>query len=244
MTDFKKLREQTISAAKKTIKESVSQDELIIHAINNIDELAKVTAGLSKRLRDWYAIYFPELSKKIPDHEAFVKLVIQADKQKLMKEYMISESMGKDLDKKDLDQLISFAKRIEDLFKLRDELREYLEKITSSYCRNIHALIGSLLCAKLIREAGSLKDLAMMHASKVQLLGAESALFRHLKTGARPPKHGIILQHPLVGSAKKESRGKNARVLADKITLLARTDYFGGEFRGDKMRRELEEKLK
>jgi len=84
----------------------------------------------------------------------------------------------------------------------------------------------------------------MMPSSTIQMLGAEKALFRHLRTGAKPPKHGIILQHPLVASAKKANRGKYSRSLADKISIAVKADYFKGKFIGDKLKKELEEKLK
>ena len=83
-----------------------------------------------------------------------------------------------------------------------------------------------------------------MPSSKIQLLGAETALFRHIKTGARPPKHGLILQHTFVSSAKRQDRGKRARVFADKIAMAIKADYFKGEFIGDKLRKDLEERFK
>jgi len=232
--DFKSFRKKSFVDAKKTIRESVGEDEYILHAINTIDDLNRIANLLTKRLRDWYAIYYPELSMNIEDHEAFIKAALKETRQ--------GETMGKDLDKKDLEPILIFAKEIERLYQFREELKDYLNDVTKNYCKNMHYLIGPLLCAKLIREAGSLRALAMMHASKLQLLGAETALFRHLKTGSRPPKHGIILQHPLVGSAKE--KGKAARAVSDKISILARVDYFKGEFIAEKIKADLEEKLK
>ncbi|MBU1202152.1 MAG: hypothetical protein KJ583_05210 [Nanoarchaeota archaeon] len=244
MEDFDKLREKAILLAKKNIRESICEDEFIIHAINNIDELAKITNVLTKRLIDWYALYLPEISKKISDHETFVKVILTKKRNELIEEYQLKESMGTELSDKDYEPINNLALKISTLYELRDELKNYLEKVTSSYCKNCYTLAGSLLSAKLIRAGGSLKKLAMMHSSKIQLLGAETALFRHLKTGARPPKHGIILQHTLVGSAKKSERGKRARVFADKIAIAIKTDYFKGEFIGDKLKKDLEEKFK
>ncbi|MFC1801226.1 C/D box methylation guide ribonucleoprotein complex aNOP56 subunit, partial [Nanoarchaeota archaeon] len=110
------------------------------------------------------------------------------------------------------------------------------------YCPNLLELCGSTIGSGLIELAGSLKRLATFPSSTVQLLGAEKALFRHIRTGARSPKHGLILQHPLVQNAKE--KGKAARALADKISLASRLDFFKGEFKAKEMRKELEKKFK
>jgi len=96
--------------------------------------------------------------------------------------------------------------------------------------------------AKLIALAGNLKKLVEFPSSTIQLLGAEKALFRHMRTGAKAPKHGIIHEHPIVSKAKE--KGKAARAVADKISLAVKVDYFKGKFIGDKLRKELEEKFK
>lgn len=85
--------------------------------------------------------------------------------------------------------------------------------------------------------------MAMMSSSKIQVLGAEKAMFRALRTGSRPPKHGLIFQHPLIHSAPRRQRGKLARVLAGKLATAARADAFSGRFIGDKLRRDLEERI-
>lgn len=243
MTSFEDIRKKAIAKAKKDIRESVGGDAIIINTINNIDELATITNSLAKRLRFWYALYLPELSRKIKDHEVFVRLVLEKNKKALMSELKIKETMGAELQKTDLDAIKKIAERIISLYELRDELKQYIETVMNSHCKNLLTLAGGLLGAKLLREAGSLKKLALMASSKVQLLGAEKALFRHLKTGAKPPKHGMILQHPLIASTPKNLRGKHSRVLADKIVLGVRTDYFKGEFIADKLNKELQERL-
>ncbi|MFH1770515.1 MAG: hypothetical protein ABH828_03080 [archaeon] len=244
MKDLKKLREKSLLFTRKKVQESISEDNFIIHTVNNIEELVKVSSVLTKRLRGWTALYLPEMSKKVSDNEGFIKLFLKNNRKELMKELQIKESMGKDLSEKDLTPMFALALRIESIYKLMEELKEYLETITKKYCKNMDAVGGSLLVGKLIKEAGSLKRLAMIPASTVQLLGAEKALFRHLKTGSRPPKHGIILQNSLVSGAKKLNRGKAARMFADKLSIAAKVDYFKGEFIGDKLRKELEEKLR
>jgi nucleolar protein 56 len=108
---------------------------------------------------------------------------------------------------------------------------------------NVRAVAGALLGARLIAIAGSLQTLAMRPASTIQVLGAEKALFRSLKTGARPPKHGLIFQHTLLHDAKRWQRGKIARVIAGKLAIAARADAFGGQFIGDKLKADINKRL-
>jgi len=108
---------------------------------------------------------------------------------------------------------------------------------------NTRAVAGALLGARLIAIAGSLQNLAMRPASTIQVLGAEKALFRSLKTGARPPKHGLIFQHALLHDAKRWQRGKIARVLAGKLAIAARIDAFGGKYVGDSLKADVDRRL-
>ena len=112
------------------------------------------------------------------------------------------------------------------------------------YCPNLKELAGSTIGAKLLEHTGSLKRLVMMPASTIQILGAEKALFRHIKTGARPPKFGLIHDHQFIQSAKRNEQGKRARALADKLSLAVKMDYFKGEFIAKRLKTELEEKFK
>jgi nucleolar protein 56 len=114
-----------------------------------------------------------------------------------------------------------------------------------NYCPNIYSLTGGLIGAKLLEKTKSLRHMAFLPSSTIQLLGAEKALFRHLRNKKiRPPKHGLILSHPLVMDAKRADRGAAARMFAAKISIAARVDYFHGEFIGDQLREELEKQLK
>lgn len=224
--------ERNLALTKKAIKDSVSEDQLIIQTIANISEMDKASHLLAKRLREWYALYWPELA--VEDNEKFAALVL-ADKKKE------KESMGADLKKADVEEIIFLAKEVSQLYALRKKHEEYLEKVMKGYCPNLLELAGATIGAKLLELGKGLKHLALLPASTIQLLGAEKALFRHLKTGSRSPKYGIILQHQLVQKAKPSERGKTARRLADKLSLCARLDYFKGEFKAKEYRKELEE---
>ncbi len=109
---------------------------------------------------------------------------------------------------------------------------------------NLKALVGGAkLAARLMSLAGGLKELAMMPASTIQVLGAEKALFRHLRTGAKPPKHGVIFQYPAINRSPWWQRGKIARALAGKLAIAARVDYFSGEYIGEELKKELEQRI-
>ena len=113
-----------------------------------------------------------------------------------------------------------------------------------SVAPNLNALIGSLIGAKLISKAGSLKKLAFMPASRIQLLGAEKALYRFLKTGEKRPKHGLIFQWNQIRGSKQHLRGKIARTVAGKIGIASKVDYFNGDFIGEDLNKEIENKIK
>ena len=122
----------------------------------------------------------------------------------------------------------SLAKQILDLFELRKNLGEHIEEQMKEIAPNIAVILGTAVGARILAHAGSLKRLATMPASTIQILGAEKALFRSLKTGANPPKHGILFQHAIVHSAPRWQRGKIARAIAAKAAIAARVDVFGG----------------
>ena len=154
-----------------------------------------------------------------------------------------TDSIGADLEQEDLEPIRSLTHQAYDLYHLRKSHLEYISIIMDELCPNLKAVCGVLTGAKLMEHAGSLKRLSQMPASTIQVLGAESALFRHMKTGAKPPRHGIIVHHPLISQAPDRMHGKIARALADKISIAAKVDYFKGKFIGDKLKKELEEKF-
>jgi nucleolar protein 56 len=244
--DFQEIRKRLIAETKKRIKQSIGKDNLIIQAVNCIDETDKAANMLAKRLREWYSFYCPEFSDSIASHSKFVELIQKKTKKELLKEIGIKpeESMGADLPKQDVDAIIELAKAFDRLYELKETQTRYLEKLMDDYCPNVNVLTGPLIGAKLLALAGSLKKLSCFPSSTIQLLGAEKALFRHLRTGAKAPKYGILHEHPLILQAKKSEHGKIARRLADKIAIAAKVDFFKGKFVGDKLKEDIEKGLK
>ena len=243
---FSEFYNKNLQLTKFDLKNSVRDDILLIQSIKTIEEIDRTANLLSKRLREWYEIYNPEFSRATESHENFVESIIEKEKPELLDDLKISmaDSIGADLKKADLEPMTSLARQISNLYKLRKSQLDYISALMDSLCPNIMAVCGAFIAAKLIEHAGSLKRLSEMPASTIQVLGAETALFRHIKTGAKPPKHGVIANHILIAKAADKMRGKIARTLADKITIAAKVDYFKGKFIGDKLKEELEKKFK
>jgi nucleolar protein 56 len=243
MERFSELRIKNLEITRKAVRESVNPDLFIINAVNNVEEIQKQINTTAKRLREWYSLYLPEMDREIRDHTAFVKAVLRNDKPGYMRENNITNTMGADIKKEDIDAILSLARAVEKLIDEEAGMRAYLEAAMQAWCPNTTMLAGGVIGAKLLRGAGSLKGLAMMRSSTIQLIGAEKALFRHIRTGARPPKYGYLMQHTVVQKAKKADKGKAARTLADKIFIAVRVDYFKGEFIADKLLKEVEVKF-
>ena len=151
--------------------------------------------------------------------------------------------MGAELEDFDLAVLQSFCNLMLELYKFREKSDAYVGDVLKEVAPNMTAIVGAPLSARLISIAGSLQNLAKMPASTLQVLGAEKALFRSLKTGARPPKHGVIFQHAAIHQAPRWQRGKIARALSGKLTIAARIDAFKGDFMGDKLRDTVNKKI-
>jgi len=242
---FNDFYNMNIQLARFNVKNSVTDDTLLIQAVNSVDELDKVINILAKRLREWYGLYNPEFSIAIESHEKFVEQILEKEKNELLKELKINlhESIGADLSQEDTGQIRNLTHQIYDIFQLRKNQVEYISTLMDELCPNTKAICGVLTGAKLIEHAGSLRRLSEMPASTIQILGAEKALFRHMKTGAKPPRHGVLVGHPLIANAPDRMHGKIARALANKTAIASKVDYFQGKFIGDKLRNELEKKF-
>mgnify|MGYP001586919297 CR=1 FL=1 len=236
---------KNLELTKNDVKNSVNDDTLIMQSINAIEELDKAANLLAKRLREWYGLYNPEFSRAVENHEKFVEEIIDKEKNELLKELRISpsDSIGADFEQEDLEPIKKLTHQIYDLYQLKKSQVDYISVLMDELCPSLKAVCGALIGAKLIEHAGSLKRLAEMPASTVQVLGAEKALFRHMKTGAKPPRHGVIVHHPLIAKAPDKMHGKIARALADKISIAAKVDYFQGQFIGEKLKEDLEKKF-
>ncbi len=241
-------------------EESKSPDLLVKHAIDAISEIDKNINILSMRLREWMAVFRPAFGKIIDDHEQFakvLKIIIDdptATENKLMESDVpeqlaktvvetLENDIGAPLSETDTIPLIRIANTVEELYKTRRVLEEYIERLMLEVAPNITALVGPFVGARLISMAGSLVELARKTSSTLQVLGAEKALFRSLKTGTAPPKHGVIFQVPELYSAPYWQRGKIARALAGKLAIAARIDAFSDRDMGQTLREAFEKRI-
>jgi nucleolar protein 56 len=254
-------RNVSMELAKLRIKGASEKRDLIIaQAIQTLDDLDRTVNLFMGRLREWYGVHFPELDRLIEKHETYARLVMDLgykenftveafEKEGIPKERaentakVAAASMGAEMAEQDLAEIQALSKNVLELYELRKNMENYVDKTMEEVAQNTRAIAGALLGARLIAVAGSLQNLAMKPASTIQVLGAEKALFRSLKTGARPPKHGLIFQHALLHDAKRWQRGKIARVLAGKLAIAARADAFGSRYVGDALKASIDKRL-
>ena len=242
---MEKLREFAIQLSSSKVTEvSQSPDLHLIQAINTLDETDKIINSISSRLREWYGLHFPELDNLIDSINGYSQIVLSGNRENISREdfekagfskdkvEMLSlvkeKSRGGNISEENFAIVQSLAKQILDLFELRKNIEEHVEKQMLEEAPNISAILGTTVGARILAHAGSLKRLATMPSSTIQILGAEKALFRSLKTGANPPKHGILFQHAIVHAAPRWQRGKVARAVAAKTAIAARVDVYGG----------------
>jgi len=237
-----------IELTKKRIKESVKKDKIVMQTVDAIDEIDKSLNILVSRLREWYGLHFPELERMVEKHEKFVKLVSKHGLRENIKEKEFLElkekSMGMDLSDLDEKILKEYATRINELYKLREHLENYVDHVMKEIAPNTRELAGSVIGARLIALAGGLDKLAKKPSSTVQLLGAEKALFRYLRGRGRSPKYGILFVHPMIQNAPQDKKGKVARVVASKISIATKLDFYGDKDKSKELKEDLEKKVK
>jgi nucleolar protein 56 len=240
------LTEIGIEFSRKRVREFVGKDSLIVHVVGLLEDLNKTINLFVERIRDWYSLHFPELVKTVEDHEKFIKLILKYGHRKNFEEFeeLAKKSFGIEFSEKDIEMVKIFTEEIKRLYDLREKVESYLGQLIASIAPNLQALAGTILAAKLIAKAGSLEKLAKLPSSTIQLMGAEKALFRFLHKKGKSPKHGLIFIHPYIQKAPKKKRGKIARVLAAKLSMAAKLDCFSKKYEGEKLKKELEERIK
>lgn len=215
-------------------------DTMIVHTVSLLDDIDKELNIKAMRVKEWYGWHFPELAKILNDNVAYARFVINvgmrqnthdADLSAFLPEELESAvktsaevSMGTEMMDEDLESIIKLAQEVISLTGFRSQLSSYLTSRMAHIAPNLTELIGPLVGAKLISKTGSLVNLAKAPGSTVQILGAEKALFRALKTKHDTPKYGMIYHASLVGQATGRNKGKIARMLSAKVSLTSRTD--------------------
>jgi len=220
-------RQATIALAKQAVKASIGPDIHLGHAVRAYDDLVFVINTLGERLHEWYGVHFPEL-ENVVGAEAYAKAVSENGSRDsvLAALDLKMDSIGSDVAPQDLAAIQVLSNALRESMSSRAKLEKYIDSRMREVAPNVAVLAGPVIGARLIMKAGSLQRLAILPAGTIQLLGAEKAMFRHLKEGSRPPKHGLLFAHPLVHNAPPWQRGAIARALASKLCLAARADVY------------------
>ncbi|KAL0236340.1 hypothetical protein GEMRC1_002922 [Eukaryota sp. GEM-RC1] len=254
------------SYSRAKVKFNVNRvDNMIIQTIALVDQLDKDINTFTMRLREWYGWHFPELAKIVPDSFTYVKIVsCLPDKSKVddvtaeLKEILETDelfervvsmskmSIGRDVSELDVIHIGVFSSKLKSLINLKLDLSAYLNEKMSVVAPNLSAVVGDIIGARLISHAGSLTNLSKFPASTVQILGAEKALFRALKTRKNTPKYGLLFHASAVGKAQAKHKGRMSRFVANKCSIASRMDCFQdvpNSLIGGAMRQQIDERL-
>ncbi|KAF8624389.1 hypothetical protein AX15_005875 [Amanita polypyramis BW_CC] len=256
------------SYSRAKVKFNVNRiDNMIIQAIALLDQLDKDVNLFSMRMREWYGYHYPELVKLVPDNQLYARVAqFIGDKETLNEDKLpdlttlvgddsvlaqnildaARGSMGSSLSEIDMLNILSFASRVISLSEYRKSLISYLSEKMNLVAPSLTALLGERIGARLISHAGSLTNLSKYPASTVQILGAEKALFRALKTKGNTPKYGLLYHSTFIGRAGPKHKGRISRFLANKSSIAARIDCYSdnptAKF-GEALREQVEERL-
>ncbi len=207
---YERLHAVCVQAARGSVAEREgADDQQLIHAVRAVDDLARTTNELVERVAEWAGTHDSDAQVDI----AYLRTRVASEETQTH------------------PRVQSLAERVVALDDEREQLRRHIERTAPEVAPNLTALAGPMLAARLIALAGSLETLAKKPAGTVQVLGAEDALFAHLRGNAAPPKHGIIYTHEAVRGTSRGNRGSAARALAGKLSIAARVDYYTGELR-------------
>ncbi len=246
--------------AKSGVSKGFGKDKLIVNAVRAQRALEDDINTQCETLREWYSIHFPELNELLKDNITYASVVSKTGQRSAMDESSLSkaledkryakaippiakESIGSPVSEDDMQVMKSYASAILAMSKEDSTLKGYIEKSMIEIAPNTSIVATPYVGALLIEQAGSLERLAALPASTVQILGAQKAMFRFLKTKTLPPKHGVLYVHPLVSQAPKKNKGKMARTLASKISIAAKVDFYGGAPIGEKLKKGMEKRV-
>lgn len=243
------------------------QDKPIMNASALIENMDKTNNSFAMKMREWYGWHFPELNKIVTDNDLYCKCVRaignrlhwSEDKLAALKAVVNSDeiveeiltalkvSMGREMSDTDLSMVDSFTSVVVDMHSTRKNVGEYMTKKLSVVAPNLQAVVGDNIAAKLITHAGSLVNLAKAPASTIQIMGAEKAHFRALKTKGNTPKYGLLFNTSAVSKAAQKNKGRISRCLANKCSIASRIDAFSSgtpnNIFGEKLKDQVDERL-
>ncbi len=213
-----------VELAKRRMRKAIRPEDHLRQAVAAVDDLQEQENTLIERIREWYGLHFPELARMVEESQ-YLELVAKHGRREHLP-VDAGESVGAELGDPEEREIRGMAQLAQTLALQRKDVEGYVERAIHSLAPNVSELAGPMIAARLVTLAGSVEDLARYPAGTVQLLGAEKALFRHMKSGSRPPKHGVLFQHPLIHRAPPWQRGALARAFAARISIAARADAY------------------
>ncbi len=218
-----RLNKRAISVAIKMVKNAYSADKILMQAVDALNEEEHLINVEYERLKELYWRYYPEKVVKINSINELINSVLNDERP--------NNSMGYDISEDEIKFIKDFAVEIKNHLSVIKIIENFIKKQAKLIAPRTCEIAGAILTAKLIRLANGIKKMALMPSSTIQLLGAEKALFRHLRSGSKPPKYGVLLFHPKVQSSI--NKGKTARQLANKIAITIKEDYFNEQLNKD-----------
>ncbi len=235
------LHDAMMVLGKRRMRKAAGIDAHLAQAVGTLDDMFEAENLLYERLDEWFGLHFPELAKMVR-REKFVDLIASHGNREMMTlDY--GDSVGGPLPEDERQAVMQIAAQVRSMAGERARLSALIEKRMKELAPNVTELVGPIIGARLVSLAGGLEDLARLPSSTIQLLGAEKALFRHLKDHTKPPKHGVLFQHPLVHQAPYWQRGAISRAFASKIAIAARADFYSRRMIADQLKSDLDRSL-
>ncbi|HEX9340304.1 MAG TPA: NOP5/NOP56 family protein [Thermoplasmata archaeon] len=213
-----------VDLAKRRMRQAIRPEDHLRQAVGALDDLQEQGNLIVERVREWYGLHFPELARTVDAGEYLDLIAEHGRRERMPLEYR--DSVGAELGTREEENLKGLAALARTVAAERKALEAYVDASIRDIAPNVSEVAGSMIAARLVALAGTVEDLARLPSGTIQLLGAERALFRHLRTGARPPKHGVLFQHAWIHGAPPWQRGAIARVFAAKIAMAARADAY------------------
>ncbi len=237
-------REEALEAARQELS-SPDRETHLIMAVRFLDAAESDTGENRERLADWYSVHFPELVDEV-GRENLPEVLERGVRRSALDGFssLAEGSTGSDLTDEEADVLRSAVRRLRSNEAEIESVRAFVESEAPDLMPSLSRLLGPVLAARVVSEAGGLEKLARMPSSTVQVLGAEEALFRHLHGKGSSPKHGVLFHHEFVEDLPEEDRGKMARFLANKAVIAARVDHYGDGDKGPELREEAQNRFR
>ncbi len=211
----------SIALSQKNMHGAIEIDRFIIQASNALEDLKSIENLLLERFTEWYRLHYPE--SKIT-HRELLNYVLKYGRREKFPDF--EKSIGIDITTEDEKIILDYANMIQKVIDQRKNKEDYLRKRVPEILPNLCSIVEPLLSARLVAAVGSLEKLAKMPSSTVQLIGAEKALFRHLKKKGKAPKYGLLFNDQRISGAPESKRGKIARIISAKLAVAARIDYY------------------